>query len=117
VERMARDLNDRLYALLKDLELTSGKFDCECGDPDCQRSVGVDLHNLPVIRNCGGRVLSPEHLRLSRRRGSGSSGWARGTLGSVQPDVAQRGFVLIFGRPAGYRSENALRRRFDTAEC
>ena len=38
-ERMLRDLNDRLYVLLRDLKADEGKFDCECGGRDCGRSV------------------------------------------------------------------------------
>jgi hypothetical protein len=61
-ERMIRDLNDRLYALLKDLRAAHGNFDCECGDPKCGRSIALTLQEYAAIRaNAGRGVLSPEH--------------------------------------------------------
>jgi hypothetical protein len=61
-ERMIRDLNDRLYALLKDLKAPHGKFDCECGDRACGRSVALTLREYEAIRVREGQpVLSPEH--------------------------------------------------------
>jgi hypothetical protein len=60
-ERMLRDLNDRLYVLLRDLRATEGKFDCECGDRGCGRSVELSLREYSAIRLDGGVVLSPEH--------------------------------------------------------
>jgi hypothetical protein len=60
-ERMLRDLNDRLYVLLRDLKADEGKFDCECGGRDCGRSVELSLPEYLAIRLDGGVVLSPEH--------------------------------------------------------
>ena len=61
---MVRDLNDRVYALLRDLKAPHGEFDCECGDPDCGRSVELTLEEYAAMRARGGRgVLSPEHFR------------------------------------------------------
>ncbi len=61
---MVRDLNDRVYALLRDLKAPHGDFDCECDDPDCGRSVELTLEEYAAMRALGGRgVLSPEHFR------------------------------------------------------
>ena len=61
-ERMVRDLNDRLYALLRDLKAVHGHFDCECGDQACGRSVALTLREYEAIRVQRGQpVLSPEH--------------------------------------------------------
>jgi hypothetical protein len=61
-ERIVRDLNDRLYALLRDIKASEGKFDCECGEPDCRRTVTVSLRDYAAMRAFGGRgVFSPEH--------------------------------------------------------
>jgi hypothetical protein len=61
-ERMVRDLNDRLYGLLKDLRAARGDFDCECGDPACKRSVALTLREYEAMRTVRGRgVVSPEH--------------------------------------------------------
>jgi hypothetical protein len=62
-ERMLRDLNDRLYALLSDLKAAEGTFDCECGDRECGRSAELSLTEYLAIRRDGGVVLSPEHSR------------------------------------------------------
>jgi hypothetical protein len=60
---MVRDLNDRLYAMLRDLKTPHGDFDCECGNPDCGRSVAFKLPEYAAMRVSGGLgVLSPEHL-------------------------------------------------------
>ena len=62
---MIRDLNDRLYGLLKDLDAPHGEFDCECGDQGCGRSVALTLREYEVLRvNEGQSVLSPEHTSL-----------------------------------------------------
>jgi hypothetical protein len=59
---MMRDLNDRLYALLRDLRTPDAEFDCECGDPGCRRSVALTLQEYAAIRADGSRpVLSPDH--------------------------------------------------------
>jgi hypothetical protein len=63
---MARDLNDRLYALLRDLRASQGEFDCECEDPGCSRSVALTLPEYEAIRARGDRgVLSPHHRNVS----------------------------------------------------
>ncbi len=57
---MTRDLNDRLYALLRDLKKSSGEFTCECGQDD--RSVQLSLPEYLSLRvHRGEPVLSPEH--------------------------------------------------------
>jgi hypothetical protein len=66
-ERMTRDLNDRLYALLKDLNAPQGEFECECGDPSCGRSVVLTLLEYAAIRDLGRAVLSPEHTSGGHR--------------------------------------------------
>ena len=59
---MVRDLNDRLYALLRDLGAPEGVFGCECGDAGCGRSVPVPLHEYALIRaQQSAAVLSPRH--------------------------------------------------------
>jgi hypothetical protein len=59
-----RDLNDRLYALLRDLKSSAGDFECECGDGACGRSVALTLREYEAIRlERGNPVLSPEHAR------------------------------------------------------
>ena len=61
-ESMTRDLNDRLFALLRDTRASSGAFSCECGEDACNRSVELSLaeyQSLRVVR--GGPVLSPDH--------------------------------------------------------
>jgi len=61
-ETMVRDLNDRLYRLLKDLRAAKGDFDCECGDPACKRSVALTLQEYEAMRTVPDRgVVSPEH--------------------------------------------------------
>jgi hypothetical protein len=61
-ERMVRELNDRLYALLRDLRAPDGDFDCECGEAACRRSVALTLQEYATLRVQAGRaVLSPEH--------------------------------------------------------
>ena len=47
---MVRDLNDRVYALLKDLKAPHGEFDCECDDPDCGRSVELTLEEYAAMK-------------------------------------------------------------------
>jgi hypothetical protein len=59
---MTRDLNDRLFALLRDLRSSSGEFSCECGEDACDRSVQLTLDEYQSLRvNTGEPVLSPEH--------------------------------------------------------
>ena len=59
---MTRDLNDRLFALLRDLRSSSGSFSCECGKDVCDRSVELTLAEYQFLRlNTGEPVLSPEH--------------------------------------------------------
>ena len=59
---MTRDLNDRLFALLRDMRSSSGKFSCECGEDACDRSVELTLAEYQSRRvNSGEPVLSPEH--------------------------------------------------------
>ena len=61
-ERMIRDLNDRVYGLLKDVNAPRGEFDCECGDQACGRSVELTLREYETLRVHESRpVLSPEH--------------------------------------------------------
>jgi hypothetical protein len=63
---MVRDLNDRVYALLKDLAEPQGEFDCECGDSACGRFVRLTLQEYVTIRAQDGEaVLSPEHSRAT----------------------------------------------------
>jgi hypothetical protein len=63
---MVRDLNDRVYVLLKDLAAPHGEFDCECGDPACGRFVELTLQEYLTIRAQDGQaVLSPEHSRAT----------------------------------------------------
>jgi hypothetical protein len=65
---MVRDLNDRLYGLLKDLRAPHGDFDCECGDPGCGRSVALTLQKYAALRaRAGGAVLAPEHASRAQR--------------------------------------------------
>jgi hypothetical protein len=64
---MVRDVNDRVYALLKDLAAPRGEFDCECGQLGCRRSVELTLQEYKTMRAQEGRaVLSPEHFRPQR---------------------------------------------------
>ncbi len=65
---MVRDLNDRVYALCKDLKARHAEFDCECGDRNCGRSVALTLAEYVAIRARGGAVLSPEHAGRGQRR-------------------------------------------------
>jgi len=59
---MVRDLNDRLYALLRGLRSPAGDFECECGDAACNRLVVLTLGEYEAIRlNCAEPVRSPEH--------------------------------------------------------
>jgi hypothetical protein len=59
---MTRDLNDRLYALLRDLKKPAGDFTCECGEDACDRSVQLSLPEYLSLRvHRGEPVLSPEH--------------------------------------------------------
>jgi hypothetical protein len=59
---MVRDLNDRLYGLLRDIREAEGRFECECGDPGCGRLVVLSLQEYVAVRLSGGRgVLAPEH--------------------------------------------------------
>ena len=59
---MIRDLNDRLFGLLKDLRAPHGEFDCECGDQTCRRSVALTLREYETLRVKESKpVLSPEH--------------------------------------------------------
>jgi hypothetical protein len=61
-ERIVRDLNDRLYALLSDLRAPDADFACECGDTCCRRSVALTLQEYATLRvQAGLAVLSPEH--------------------------------------------------------
>jgi hypothetical protein len=61
---MVRDLNDRAYALLRDLKAAHGDFQCECGDAGCERVVVLRLPEYEAIRARGGRVwASPAHNR------------------------------------------------------
>jgi len=65
---MARDLNDRAYALLKDLKAAHGEFQCECGDAGCGHLVVISLPDYAAIRARGGRVrASPAHNRSNGR--------------------------------------------------
>jgi len=67
-ERMARDLNDRAYALLKDLNAAQGEFHCECGDAGCEGLIVLSLPEYAAIRARGGRVwASPAHNRSNGR--------------------------------------------------
>jgi hypothetical protein len=59
---MTRDLNDRLYALLRDLKSSAGDFESECEDDACRRSVQLTLLEYESLRlHRGEPVLSPEH--------------------------------------------------------
>jgi hypothetical protein len=59
---MVRDLNDRLYVMLRDLRSSSGQFGCECGDASCGRSVSLMLSEYEKLRvDRGEPVLSPDH--------------------------------------------------------
>jgi hypothetical protein len=59
---MTRHLNDRLYALLRDLKSSAGDFECECGDDACDRWVQLTLLEYESLRvHRGERVVSPEH--------------------------------------------------------
>jgi hypothetical protein len=55
-KRMVRDLNDRAYALLKDLTAAHGEFHCECGDAGCEGVVVLSLPEFEALRARGGRV-------------------------------------------------------------
>jgi hypothetical protein len=66
---MVRDLNDRAYALLKDLNAAHGDFGCECGEAGCKSVVVLRLPEYEAIRARGDRVwASPAH---NRRTGIG----------------------------------------------
>jgi hypothetical protein len=66
---MVRDLNDRLYALLKDLRAPQGDFACECGDQACARSVLLTLGEYEAMRLRERRaVLSPDHAHYHPRQ-------------------------------------------------
>ena len=59
---MVRDLNDRLYVLLRDIRSSEGRFECECGEPGCGRLVVLSLQEYLAVRLSGGRgVLASEH--------------------------------------------------------
>ena len=59
---MTRDLNDRLFGLLRDLRSSSGDFSCECGDNSCRRSVELTLGDYETMRvHRGEPLLSPDH--------------------------------------------------------
>jgi hypothetical protein len=67
-ERMVRDLNDRAYALLRDLKAARGDFQCECGDAGCECVVVLRLPEYEAIRARGGRVwASLAHKRTNGR--------------------------------------------------
>jgi hypothetical protein len=51
--RLVRDLNDRVYALLRDIAAPEGAFVCECDDPDCERSVALTIREYAAIRARG----------------------------------------------------------------
>jgi hypothetical protein len=68
-ERLAQDLNDRVYAvLLSDPSASQGEFYCECGDESCGCLVTLVLEDFATISARGGRVLvTPATYRANDR--------------------------------------------------
>jgi hypothetical protein len=89
-ERMVRDLNDRLYALLSDLRAPDADFACECGEAACRRSVALTLQEYATLRVQAGRaVLSAEHAGR-RQRETGATASAATSLPALRQGTRSR---------------------------